>query len=198
MRLPVVLAALIALLMNACASRNETYALLPDADGKAGLLTVSPKQGGEPVILDKPYAAAGSEGGRVLRVDIDRKEIDAQFAQALAAQPAPPVTLTLFFLEGRDELTPESRIELKRTLGEIAKRPLPDVLVVGHTDRVGRVEDNDRLAYRRAQRIRDELVAIGIPGDSIQVAGRGEREPIVPTADEVPEPRNRRVEVLVR
>jgi outer membrane protein OmpA-like peptidoglycan-associated protein len=39
---------------------------------------------------------------------------------------------------------------------------------------------------------------MGVARDSIQVAGRGEREPLVPTPDEAAEPRNRRVEITVR
>jgi len=41
-------------------------------------------------------------------------------------------------------------------------------------------------------------VKAGVAADRISVAGRGEREPLVPTADEVAEPRNRRVEINVR
>ena len=72
------------------------------------------------------------------------------------------------------------------------------MIVVGHTDRVGSVQDNDRLALRRAERLRGELMKLGLPDDSVQATGRGERDPLVATADEVPEPRNRRVELLVR
>jgi len=39
---------------------------------------------------------------------------------------------------------------------------------------------------------------MGVPAERIVIAGRGEREPIVPTADNVDEPRNRRVEINVR
>jgi outer membrane protein OmpA-like peptidoglycan-associated protein len=46
--------------------------------------------------------------------------------------------------------------------------------------------------------MKGHLVEIGIPIDRIRVAGRGEREPLVPTADNVDEPRNRRVEIIVR
>ncbi|MDP2783630.1 MAG: hypothetical protein Q8O38_03400 [Sulfurimicrobium sp.] len=41
-------------------------------------------------------------------------------------------------------------------------------------------------------------VSRGIEADNIQTSGRVEREPLVTTADEVAEPRNRRVEILVR
>ena len=100
--------------------------------------------------------------------------------------------------QGRDELTPDSRLLLGRIVDEIARRPAPDIVVIGHTDRVGAVPYNDTLSLRRAERVRDELVKVGIAAERISVAGRGEREPRVPTPDEVPEPRNRRVEINIR
>ncbi|HNL98508.1 MAG TPA: OmpA family protein, partial [Accumulibacter sp.] len=81
---------------------------------------------------------------------------------------------------------------------EIKARPVPDIVVVGHTDRVGLVADNDRLALRRAESFKKRLIQQGQPEDSIQTAGRGEREPLIATPDETPEPRNRRIEILVR
>jgi outer membrane protein OmpA-like peptidoglycan-associated protein len=72
------------------------------------------------------------------------------------------------------------------------------VVVIGHTDRVGTVEYNDRLSLQRAERVRAELVRLGVDPARISVEGRGEREPLVPTPDEMPEPQNRRVEVSVR
>jgi hypothetical protein len=41
-------------------------------------------------------------------------------------------------------------------------------------------------------------VSRGFNAGLIEAVGRGEREPAVPTADDVDEPRNRRVEILVR
>ena len=63
---------------------------------------------------------------------------------------------------------------------------------------MGSVQSNDALSLRRAQKIRDDMVKLGVPADQIQVAGRGEREPLVATEDEVAEPRNRRVQISVR
>ena len=74
----------------------------------------------------------------------------------------------------------------------------PDVVVIGHTDRIGNEQFNDRLSLQRAERVRSELVKLGIPQVRIQTAGRGEREPLINTPDEVSEPRNRRVEINVR
>ena len=81
---------------------------------------------------------------------------------------------------------------------EIASRPVPDVLVIGHTDTVGSDAVNDALSRQRAEVVRKALIARGIAAENIVVVGRGKREPIVPTADGVAEPRNRRVEIIVR
>jgi outer membrane protein OmpA-like peptidoglycan-associated protein len=75
---------------------------------------------------------------------------------------------------------------------------VPDLLVIGHTDRVGTDAFNDALSRQRAEVVRRALVARGLPADLIVVIGRGEREPIIATADGVAEPRNRRVEIQVR
>jgi outer membrane protein OmpA-like peptidoglycan-associated protein len=83
-------------------------------------------------------------------------------------------------------------------LEELKRRTAPDILVIGHTDRVGQLEENDMLSRLRAERVKADLVAQGIPEDRIRASGRGEREPVVPTEDNVDEPRNRRVEINVR
>jgi outer membrane protein OmpA-like peptidoglycan-associated protein len=70
--------------------------------------------------------------------------------------------------------------------------------VIGHTDPIGRRRYNAELSLARAERMREMLVAHGIPAERIQARGRGEREPLVATPDDVREPRNRRVEINVR
>jgi outer membrane protein OmpA-like peptidoglycan-associated protein len=193
------LAALALLLLAGCAkpARDDLYVLMPGQDGKTGALSV--ESGGQQAVLDQPYAAARvKEPGRVEPGAVTEQEARQAFGAALAAQPGRPTSFILYFLENRDELTPESKQIVGRIIDEIAKRPAPEIVVIGHTDRVGSVPYNDALSLRRAERMRDELVKAGIAADRIRVAGRGEREPLVPTADEVAEPRNRRVEINVR
>jgi outer membrane protein OmpA-like peptidoglycan-associated protein len=193
------LAALAVLLLVGCAKpmRDDLYVLMPDQDGKTGALSV--ESGGQQAVLDQPYASARvTEPGRVAAGPITEQEARRAFGAALDAQPARPTSFILYFLEARDELTPDSRQLLGRIVDEIARRPAPEIVVIGHTDRVGAVPYNDTLSLRRAERVRDELVKVGIAAERIRVAGRGEREPLVPTPDEVAEPRNRRVEITVR
>jgi outer membrane protein OmpA-like peptidoglycan-associated protein len=189
--------AVLALLLGACASRPQgTVVLLPDAQGRD--TAVSVRQDGGELLLDKPYAAAvlGSRGPQPAQSSA--AQVQQQFGAALAARPQPPQQFTLYFVEGKDEFTDESRRAFDRVLAEIAQRPVPDVLVIGHTDTVGTDAFNDALSRQRAEVVRRALVARGIDERNIVVAGRGKREPIVPTGDGVAEARNRRVEILVR
>jgi outer membrane protein OmpA-like peptidoglycan-associated protein len=121
-----------------------------------------------------------------------------EFSTVVAALPGRPTTFLLYFLEGKDELTPDSEREVERVFAEIAARPYPEILVIGHTDAVGNGQFNDQLSRQRAQRVRDEFVKRGIPAERIEVSGRGKREPLIPTSEGVSEPKNRRVEISVR
>jgi outer membrane protein OmpA-like peptidoglycan-associated protein len=177
--------------------RDDLYVVVPDPAGEVGAVTVT--HGGAEQRLDRPYAAARiREPGRLEAGLVTEQEVREVFGEARAAQPPRPVSFTLYFLEGRDELTLESTRLLDAILAELARRPAPEISVVGHTDRVGTVAFNDALSRQRAERVRVELLRLGIAPERIQVSGRGEREPLVPTEDEVAEPRNRRVEISIR
>ena len=185
-----------AVLAAGCATPQGTVVLLPDPAGRDTAVTVT--QDGSTLTLDQPYAAARltSRGPEPYRSNA--AEVGATFGAARVAMPQPPQRFTLYFVEGRDEFTDESRRALDGVLAEIERRPVPDLLVVGHTDTVGSDALNDPLSRQRAEVVRRALVARGIPADSIAVSGRGKREPVVPTPDGVAEPRNRRVEIEVR
>ncbi len=71
------------------------------------------------------------------------------------------------------------------------------IQLVGHTDTVGSTAANQRLSVRRANDVKAELVKMGLSSDLISTSGRGELEPFIPTADNVKEQLNRRVEVLM-
>jgi len=176
---------------------NERVVVLPSADGHVGTVVV--ERGGETVVLNEAYASSDIvDGSAPVRRVLPQAEVRAEFGAVVMALPERPKTFLVYFNEGTDELTPESRIEFDKILAELRERGAPDILVIGHTDRLAADDFNDRLSLQRAQRVRDELIKLGIAPNRIQAAGRGEREPLVPTADGVAEPRNRRVEISVR
>ena len=182
------------LLLGACSS--QTVVLLPEPDGRPTSVTVTDARG--EVVLDRPYAAVRRNALRTQPYTSSAEEVQRDFGAALAAQPPREKRFTLHFEEGRDEISEASRAELEAALAEIRARPVADVLVVGHTDLVGSGPLNDALAKQRADSVRAELVRRGVAADAVQASGRGSREPAVPTAPGVAEPRNRRVEIVVR
>lgn len=192
-----ILAALgLAAVLAGCATPKGAVVLLPERDGRATAVVV--EQGAQQVALTQPYAAAHLTSGGPKAYQSSAEEVKTYFAAALAAQPLPPAQFTLYFVEGKDEFTDESKRTLDGVLAAIANRPVPDLVVIGHTDTVGSDAFNDTLSRQRAEVVRNALLARGIAGDKVVSIGRGKREPIVPTPDGVAEPRNRRVEILVR
>ena len=183
-----------------CACAPVTPALfvvVPGADGHVGQIVV--QSGSETRVIDTAYGAQRVRGdGRVEAATLSEVEVRTTFGPTLASLPGRPMSFMLYFLEGRDELTIDSKVELEKVFGELKRRALPDIMVIGHTDTVGGLEYNDRLSRARADRLREMLVELGIPADRIQAAGRGKRELLVPTEENFSEARNRRVEISVR
>ena len=175
--------------------------LLPQnaPDGQPRATAVEVKSGSAVLVLAKPFAVAErNDAGQLTERTATIDEVQARYAAVLKIQPPSPETLVLRFLPGSSKLTPESEAELPKLIEMARARAGGEILVVGHTDRQGTVEANDALSLKRARAIVDLLTAQGFDGDLVTARGRGEREPLVPTADEVIEPRNRRAEVIVR
>jgi outer membrane protein OmpA-like peptidoglycan-associated protein len=175
----------------------ELFAVVPGADGHVGAIVVH--SGGDTRVIDTAYGAEriASDGTRET-ARLTPAEIRETFDTTLAALPGKPTSFVLYFLEAKDELTAESKVEMEKVFTELRRRPLPDIMVIGHTDSVGSMTSNDRLSLARAERMRELMIGLGIPAERIQAAGRGKRELLVPTEDNVSEPRNRRVEISVR
>ena len=193
----VLLAALVAGCCAAPASRPALFAVIPAADGHVGSIVVT--QGSQTRVIDSAYAAQRlAADGTLTGSKLTEAEVKDAFGPTLAALPGKPATFILYFLEGKDELTAESAVELEKVFAELKRRPLPDIVVIGHTDTMGSLPFNDRLSLARAERLREMMIPLGIPAERITAAGRGKRELLVPTEDMVSEPRNRRVEINVR
>ena len=193
-----VLLLLSVLWIGGCATGKTVVVLLPDPDGHAGKIEVSNKDGTRD-INQAGYAVSVSSGNAPQPAGkMSEKEIKHIFAKALAVEPAPPAKYILYFFLDSIELKPDSRASTKEIISEIEKRASTDIEVIGHTDRSGDAEFNMALSRRRAESVRDVLVAAGYAPATIRMAFHGEGNPLIQTADNVHEPLNRRVEVIVR
>jgi len=140
----------LALLLAACAAPQQgSVVLLPEADGHATAVAV--QQGDKQLLLDKPYAAAQLTRDGPRAATSSEQEVQQHYGTALAALPSPPAQFTLYFVEGKDEFTDQSRQLVDNILAEIARRPVSDVLVIGHTDKRGSDAFNDALSLQRAE-----------------------------------------------
>ncbi|MGQ0834774.1 MAG: OmpA family protein [Gammaproteobacteria bacterium] len=68
----------------------------------------------------------------------------------------------------------------------------PVIVIVGHTDAVGPAAYNAVLSRRRAEAVRDYLLARGIPAARLEAQGAGEQQPLV--LENPTDARNRRVQ----
>ena len=78
------------------------------------------------------------------------------------------------------------------------RSPGRSLMFCGHTDTVGAATANVGLGLRRANVVRVRLIEAGLDGSAITVTSHGEATLLIPTADDVSEPRNRRVDITVR
>jgi outer membrane protein OmpA-like peptidoglycan-associated protein len=180
-----------------CSSTKTLIVLLPDENHAHGAVAIS--QGDGATVLNTPMTAVRVDTrGRVEKEAITKAEVEKHFGELLATLPPKPISFTLYFEEGSTDLVEDSKNTLLELFAEVAKRQAVEVQVTGHTDTLGKESDNDRLSEGRAQAIKGVLIAQGLKSNFIRAVGRGSRELLIPTPPNVREPRNRRVEVIVR
>ena len=182
-----------------CATTGNVFVLVPDADGQLGSASVSNSAGsatlaraGDSTSVKSSSSAPGAPQA------MNDASIQKIFAPALAAEPPQPLKFLVYFERDSAEPDTNSTETVKQILAAIKERSSRDISVVGHTDRSGDDAHNLKLSIERATQIRDILVRDGVESEIIEVESHGEGNPLVPTADNVIEPRNRRVEVVVR
>jgi outer membrane protein OmpA-like peptidoglycan-associated protein len=107
-------------------------------------------------------------------------------------------TYRVFFNWDRADLTERAREIIAEAANNARRVQTTRIEVAGHADRSGSAAYNQRLSQRRADAVAAELTRQGIAPDEIAVSAYGESRPLVPTADGVREPQNRRVEIVLR
>ena len=193
-------------LVSACAMRSGRgerpgqvlVVLLPDTDsGNVGRVVVSNPEGSTELVTAWASTRVTMTQAPRIRM-LSESEVKQRFGDVLATLPPPPRHFTLPFRFDSEELTEDGQRMVQDVLQAVKNYPVPDVVVVGHTDTTGTPQSNAELGLRRANAVRNLLVAAGLTLSTIDIRSHGEGELLVPTADGVFEPKNRRVEVTVR
>jgi outer membrane protein OmpA-like peptidoglycan-associated protein len=187
------------LIMAAGCSPGSVVVLMPDPDGKVGKVSVTNEGGSQ--VLSSPRQATfvrDAQSAPEAPVVMKQSEIQQRFGEALAARPSPPVSFMLYFRSDSTKLVESSKAQLPKIISTIKKRGSVDVSVVGHCDTVGDDNYNLRLSRRRAISVAKFLTNNGVDPKTLEITSHGKRRLLIPTGDNVREPRNRRVEVTVR
>ena len=172
--------------------------LLPEQDGTVGRARVSNEFGAVDLNAERHSTIVTPDGKPAPVRVMDQAEVDRLFGATLAAMPPAPRHFTLRFRFESDELTDESREMLPEVLAAVKAFPFPEVAVVGHTDTMGNADANVALGLKRATSVQRLLITAGLDEKIIEVRSHGEVDLAVKTPDNTPEPRNRRVEIVVR
>lgn len=175
---------------------SERVILLPSKDGHPSAVTVRNENG--EILLAAPYEQGVQRSGYFRVKPAKAALIQQRYAPALNAQPQRERRFMLFFETASDMPAADSLLTLEQIKSEIAGRPAAEIVIIGHTDRVGSEDENEALSARRVESVRTLLIDGGIEAARIDTAYRGEREPLVATPDGVSDPVNRRVEISVR
>lgn len=142
--------------------------------------------------------------------ELARKE--AQLAEATAAdlrgrlqnlhptRGAEGMQMTLddiAFAPGQASLRPEARASLGKLVAFVNQDRSKPIRIEGHTDGRGNANANQLLSQRRADAVRDALVAAGIPANRISSIGLGDGRPVASNDSEEGRAKNRRVDVIL-
>ncbi len=113
------------------------------------------------------------------------------------AAPAPVAhSYMVFFDFNKSDLTPQAVSIVNQAAANAGPAKVTKLEVTGNTDTVGSDAYNMRLSRRRAESVAAQLEKDGIPSSEIEIIAKGKRDLLVPTADGVKEPQNRRVQIV--
>lgn len=194
--LPVIF--IVALLSAGCAQKS-VIVLLPDRDGKTGKIEVRNQGGSQRLGAPNEATMIRSSGTapetpRMMQED----EVKKIFGEARDAMPSAPAHYILYFLSDSTKLTEESIHVFNDVVASVKKTNPAEINVVGHTDRVGAKEKNYHLGLSRAAQVKRLLILQGVDPAIIEITSHGEDNPLISTGDEIAEPENRRVEIVIR
>jgi outer membrane protein OmpA-like peptidoglycan-associated protein len=181
-------------MLSGCATTRVT--LLPDHSGHVGAVTVSNAQGRQSI--DQAFdtvAVEQSSAPGTPRAN-DRQAFENAHRALLDAQPTPPRSFELNFLFDSMELTPDSKKMLPEVMQVVRERSPTELTVFGYADSSGTAAYNLALSAERARAVARLLMQID-PKMPIDVRYFGDKAPLVPSPPGVPEPRNRRAEIVV-
>ena len=141
-----------------------------------------------------------AEAAKAEKAEAEANQLLKELSELRAKQTEGGIVLTMgdvLFATGKATLSSEANRNIDKLVDFLQKYPNRDVLIEGHTDSVGQDEYNLALSQKRADAVKEQLVAKGIPEERITTKGYGRRYPVASNDTSAGRQQNRRVEVII-
>jgi outer membrane protein OmpA-like peptidoglycan-associated protein len=145
-------------------------------------------------------AQAQESQAQAQEADAAKQRFQDELASLQAKQTTRGTVITLrdvLFATGRATLQPGAERTLDQLAAALKDAPDRPIQVEGFTDSVGSEEFNQVLSERRAEAVREALLARGVDPSRIAVHGFGEAYPVASNDNSAGRQLNRRVEIVV-
>lgn len=185
--------------LGGCATKpTTTVVLLPDEDGHVGAVTVASGNGVRRLDSAFGEVTVGQATAPPSEVTpLGRAAAESAWGGLMKAQPHKPVTFILHFLLDSTTLTDDSKVLIPAVLAAVRERKPTEITIFGHADAIGPETRNLKLSAERARVVAELLRKADPTLDHIELQSFGDRVPLYKSEANVPEPRNRRVEVQI-
>jgi outer membrane protein OmpA-like peptidoglycan-associated protein len=179
------------------APKEKVAIILGDKSGKKNAITLNSKDA--KLKIDKPLTQVKiRENGSLSKPKkISKKELSTNFGNVIKAIPKKAFSTNIFFKNGI-KLQNDYIIKLFQIKHEIKRRKPCEVEIIGHSDTKGSNEKNIILSKKRADLIKILIDETKAEIENINIRALGESNLLIATKDNVSQPQNRRVEVIIK
>lgn len=177
---------------------GDTKVILLDNNKTQNEITIKNSVSTQTLNEPNSYIGISSNDSKPSKVKhISNRALEEKYGKILT-NSYKPISMLFYFKSGTDELTNSSKNQLLQMGKILNNRESNYISIIGHADRQGDDELNIKLSIKRAQKIATWIKNNSQKVDDLDVKSYGEMDPIIPTKDGVSEPKNRRVEVLIK
>ena len=188
---------------NAVVESRDTNAnvistgVVSSTQGKYAVATEMHPDNPQPLILNVKKEGYSFDT-QIIKPEEITEEIVEKDAEVKAVETGKVCDLRDIYYETNDfSLTQESKMLLALFVEFLKENPTVKVEIQGHTDNIGRDEDNLRLSENRAKSVYEYVIAQGISANRLRYKGYGESNPIASNNTEAGRAKNRRTVFLI-
>jgi len=177
-------------------SKNVEVTLLPEKDGKVGVISLVDNKGIKHTI-NKPYTRLKiNKSGAIKDIKVNKQEIFSKYSKLLKSIPKKPKKYYFFFDSGSTILNEKQIKEIKDIAQKISSSTVHKVICIGNSDSTGTKKINERISRDRARAVANKLILNGIDKALISLKYYGDSNPLVKTNKS--NAKNRRVEIVLK